>query len=508
MGRGREAGAPEPDFASSPGLSASQTRAALDRAVCGLRRNRPSMSAYTGLTLPQKLRLAILGAGCAGLLIMAGGTGRDVLVVIVSLPFACITLLRAYALLYYLTRRPRLSVPGAIAPKAGYEPLPSYSILVPLYKEVAVVRDLMQALRRLDYPPSRLEILLITEETDQATRVAIELVGLAPNMRVVTVPDGMPRTKPRALNYALAFAHGDYIAIYDAEDAPEPGQLKMAVRAFRTRPGRIGCVQARLDIYTPPSTFVSSQFTIEYLVLFYVLLPAYQRLGIPMPLGGTSNHFPRRVLEEVGGWDPFNVTEDADLGLRLARAGYGVAMIGSATWEEAPLKAGLWLGQRTRWIKGWIQTYIVHTRSRRRLLRDLGWRGYLGFHLVFGGMLFSALAHPVAYLLLGWQLTQGAGVQAGWISMPQSALWSFCLLNLVVSYGLAVLSAFAVAVKRKRRGLLLAALMTPCYWLLISAAAYLALFDFLLRPHYWCKTRHTGAGRHRINRTGRVRAGL
>lgn len=478
----------------------------LAHAVDSLAFRFPGLSARTLLSPGRKVRLASLSILLVAMATHAGPLLQSLVLLLLALPFACTSLLRVYATAYFLTRRrPPAHAASRQMPAPARDVLPAYTILVPLHKEADVVRDLLAALRRLDYPVARLEILLLVEEHDTATRVALELVGLSANMHIITVPDGHPRTKPRALNYGLTFAHGDYIAVYDAEDAPEPGQLMMAMRAFRKRPGRLGCVQARLDIYTPPINFLSRQFTLEYMVLFHALLPAYQRLGVPIPLGGTSNHFPRAVLEEIGGWDPYNVTEDADLGMRLARRGYAIAMIGSTTWEEAPLNARQWLGQRSRWIKGWLQTCLVHTRNDARLLRDLGVRGFIGFHVIFAGMLVSALVHPWAYLLLGYQLA----TRAVWLGHPvttESLLWSFCLCNVLASYGAAVLAGAAVAIKRKRYRLALSGLLTPFYWLLVSAAAYGAVFDLIRRPHHWIKTQHTGAGRHRLDRYGRPRS--
>lgn len=480
-------------------------RQRLDAAVNGLRRSAPGMSAYHRLSKRQKVRGLLWLAVLIALVSSATAATWTYFAWLMTLPFLCITGLRCLALWHYLTRRrPRRGSPPAhegIARIARPQPhdafLPVYSLLIPLFREARVVPALLQALRRLDYPAARLDILLITEHSDSGTRAALQRAGLSSNMRIIVVPEGHPQTKPRALNYALSYARGQYVAVYDAEDAPEPGQLKMAVRAFRTRPGRIGCVQARLDIYTPAASFLTRQFTLEYMALFYGLLPAFQRWGIPIPLGGTSNHFPRVVLEEAGAWDPYNVTEDADLGLRLARKGYGVAMIGSTTWEEAPLHWHQWLGQRTRWIKGWIQTYLVHTRRPLRLLRDLGLRGFIGFQLVFAGLLFSALVHPWSYAFLAWQLSLG----------EFSTLTRACVLNVAASYAAAILLAVAVAVRRRRWRLIIPALWTPVYWLLISYAAYRALLEFILRPHHWKKTAHTGAGRNQIDESGRCRSG-
>lgn len=492
--------------AAAPGLD-PDARSRLDLAVNGLRRTAPGMSARHRLSKGQKVRGLFWLAALVSLAWTAGPALWTYLALLTTLPFVCITGLRCFALWHYLTRRrPRVrhSADAELGRTARPQPhdafLPSYTLLIPLFREARVVPALLQALRRLDYPAARLDILLITEQSDSGTRAALIRAGLPANMRVIVVPEGRPQTKPRALNYALSFARGQYVAVYDAEDAPEPGQLKMAVRAFRTRPGRIGCVQARLDIYTPAASFLTRQFTLEYMALFYGLLPAFQRWGIPIPLGGTSNHFPRAVLNEVGGWDPYNVTEDADLGLRLARKGYRVAMIGSTTWEEAPTHWQQWLGQRTRWIKGWIQTYLVHTRRPLRLLRELGLRGFIGFQLVFAALLLSALVHPWSYAILAWQAWSGE------LAESSSALVTLSVLNILASYASAILLAGAVAVRRRRWRLIASAVWTPLYWLLISCAAYRAVLEFILRPHHWRKTAHTGAGRHQIDESGRCRS--
>lgn len=480
-------------------------RSAGPRAAGGLRRIDPSLSAAVAMTRSQKLVLFALALVCGLLAVLWPAETFQVGSVVLALPFSVIALLRAVALVHFLTRRrPRAAHQrGATGPHAAAAAYPTYSILVPLYREARVVGALLEALRRLDYPASHLEVLFITEQRDVETRAALLRANLAPNMRVLTVPEGAPRTKPRALNYALGFAQGDLVTVYDAEDSPEPGQLKMAAHAFRTRPGPVGCVQARLDVYTPPALFIVKQFTLEYLVLFHVLLPAYQKLGWPMPLGGTSNHFPRALLAEVGGWDPYNVTEDADLGVRLARRGYRVAMIGSTTWEEAPVRWAQWFGQRTRWIKGWMQTYLVHTRAPFRLLRELGPFSFFGFHLVFVGMILSALVHPVAVAIALEQAVSG-GLSNPAAGSIEGLVRQFCWFNLLAAYGLAALTGLVTALKRRRLVLAGATLLLPLYWFMISAAAYAAVFELVRRPHYWKKTRHIGAGRERIDAAGRA----
>lgn len=465
----------------------------LDIARNGLRRARPGMSADILTTRFQRNAGAALAALALALWITAPRLAEPLAIAILALPFSFITLLRLAALwrLRTASREGGHHAPKPPAPS----PLPPYTVIVPLYREAGVAAKLVEALARLDYPVDRLQILLVTEADDEATRAALHSSDLARNMRVLAVPAGAPRTKPRALNYALTFATGEFVAVYDAEDVPDPSQLKMAAHAFQTSFGDLGCVQARLDIYNPADTFFTRQFTLEYAALFFAMLPAYERLGLPLPLGGTSNHFSRAILEHAGGWDAFNVTEDADLGLRLARLGFKVSVLPSDTWEEAPATAAQWFGQRTRWIKGWMQTYLVHMRSPARLLRDLGPMAFLGFQMIFGGLILSALMHPVFYAILAYQFAQGGpllpSIHAGW----QAAMWVLCAFNVVTSYVCAIALGAVCARQRAKGWLVRSTLGLPVYWLMISAAAYVALADLIRRPHHWAKTAHTGAGR-------------
>ena len=356
----------------------------------------------------------------------------------------------------------------------------------------------------LDYPKDQLEILFLTEADDYETRAALAASELAGHMRVITVPDGAPRTKPRALNYGLTFARGEFVAIYDAEDVPDPGQLRAAVAAFRSAGPETACVQARLSIYNPGRNFLTRQFTLEYAALFDGILPALDKLGLPLPLGGTSNHFRRRDLENAGAWDPFNVTEDADLGVRLARLQKRVAMLDSVTWEEAPDTPGAWFAQRTRWIKGWMQTYLVHMRDPVKLWRELGTRRFFGFQLIFGGLIVSALAHPFFYAAIVTGMIDGTFLKLP-VGGADAALWWICCFNAAAGFASSIaLVALAVA-RRGGRLLIRSALGLPLYWLAISLASYRALFEIATRPHYWAKTPHKGLGREALewpNRCG------
>lgn len=464
------------------------SRVNLRTATSGLRRKLPQFSA--GRAGPQwqlNLIAIVIGLLLGSLIAYPHGT-LSLLIVLLTIPFLGVTLVRIAALVWLLGRsRPRRLV------RATDHELPSYTVMVALYDEVEVLSELVRALSKLDYPRTKLECLIVIEDSDTATKAALLRMDVPTFVRVIVVPEGDPRTKPRALNYALQLARGEYIAIYDAEDRPDPDQLRRAVAAFNvsahnTNVGKLACVQACLNIYNPRQSWLSRQFTIEYSSLFDTLLPELQRLGLPMPLGGTSNHFPREILVELQGWDPFNVTEDADLGIRIARLGYRVEMIPSTTWEEAPTSFNLWLRQRTRWLKGWMQTYLVHTRRPLGLTRDLGLLRAAGFHLYLGGLILSTLVHPLTYaaLLVDWLYDihpDGLGATLGY------ALWAISLANLGVSYVAAIVIGI-VASRRRGHRLAISALLMPVYWLLISLAAYRALWQLHRDPYLWEKTPH------------------
>jgi cellulose synthase/poly-beta-1,6-N-acetylglucosamine synthase-like glycosyltransferase len=368
-------------------------------------------------------------------------------------------------------------------------PLPFYTILVPLFREAKVLPGLVQSLDALVYPKARLEILLVLEAVDAEMQAAVLAMRLPGNFRTILVPSGAPQTKPKALNYALPFTRGEYVVVYDAEDRPEPDQLLRALTVFRHGPANLGCVQAQLNIYNPRASWLTRQFTIEYSALFDAVLPALARLGLPVPLGGTSNHFRRETLLACGGWDPFNVTEDADLGFRIARCGWRTAILASTTWEEAPAALGPWIRQRTRWLKGWMQTYLVHTREPGRLNAELGLRGALGLHVVMGALLLSALVHPLFYLLFAYHALAG-DLLAPAETAAGTVLWGMACINLAAGYLSAILVGILSVWRRGRRDLARSALGMPVAWLLMSVAAYRALTQLIRDPYLWEKTEH------------------
>jgi cellulose synthase/poly-beta-1,6-N-acetylglucosamine synthase-like glycosyltransferase len=459
----------------------------LDHAVNGLRRARPDLSAGEPTWRWQKAVLLAFGLAVAAAEILAFEQAIFLLAAILVLPFFCVVALRTLAL-HTAIARGGASAEDTIQAGEDAGPMPRYSVLVPLYDEADVVPDLLAALAAIDYPEGRLEVFLILEETDTATRAAVAAAPLPGHLAVVVVPGGTPRTKPRALNFALRRATGDLVVVYDAEDVPEPDQLRRAAALLARNP-RLGCVQARLNVLNAAETRLTRQFAIEYTVLFDCLLPTLERLGLPVPLGGTSNHFKRAVLDEVGGWDPFNVTEDADLGIRLARGGWLVQVLASTTWEEAPDTFNAWMKQRTRWLKGWMQTYLVHMRRPVVTARDLGWRPFFGLQVLMGGLILSALVHPWFYVVAALEATFGSIT-----SLPHETLSQIVtavgVTNLVLGYVSGVALGCVAVVKRGRRRLAVWALAMPIYWLLISFAAYRAAFQLVTAPYRWEKTRH------------------
>lgn len=471
----------------------------LKRAITGLLRWSPVLSAATPAWSWQLFTAAVVLGLLAGCAVAAPGLANDVLLVLMTLAFLPVVVLRL--VIFALGLIPQRRQSGERIPDAD---LPIYSILVPMYREGQVLPDLVAAISALDYPAAKLDVLLVLEAADRETRAVAEQLELPGFVRLVIVPDSKPRTKPKALNYALQFARGEYVVVYDAEDVPEPGQLREAIARFRAARGPMVCLQGRLNIHNMHESWLTRQFALEYSVLFDVTLPGLARLGLPLPLGGTSNHFPRDVLDQWFGWDPFNVTEDADLGIRLARTGGRIGMLASTTWEEAPVRFGAWLRQRTRWIKGWMQTYLVHTRQPIRLLRELGFACFTGFHLYSGGLVISALAFP---LFCG--LTMLEVLQDGWQPPPGKAgraLWILALFNVGAAYLGSVLAAIVAAWRRGRLWLAASAPLMPLYWLLISLAAYRALFQLVTAPHLWEKTEHRARSRRspgdRMHRPG------
>jgi cellulose synthase/poly-beta-1,6-N-acetylglucosamine synthase-like glycosyltransferase len=364
--------------------------------------------------------------------------------------------------------------------------LPMMSIMVPLFRESRILARLIRRLELLDYPRSALEVIFLIEDTDHATAAALAGIALPPHMRALTIPTGTIRTKPRALNYGLDHCCGQIIGVYDAEDAPETGQLRAVAAAFADAPPQVACLQGQLDYFNPRVNWLSRCFTIEYATWWRVVLPGLSRLGLAIPLGGTTLFFRRAALVELGGWDAHNVTEDADLGLRLARRSYVTQLLNTTTYEEANCRPLPWIKQRSRWIKGYMITYLTHMRHPAALLRDLGaWR-FLGMQMMFAGSVLQALLAPV--LLLMWALAFGmiVGGQFGLVGGAAQVAAALGVFSEALSVWIGYLGLL-------RAGQKISPAWVPtmmAYYFLASLAAYKALYEMLARPFYWDKTTH------------------
>lgn len=364
--------------------------------------------------------------------------------------------------------------------------LPVYTILIPLFREKGTLTKLVDSIRNLDYPKSKLDVKLVVEENDNMTISALEALKCESFFEIVRVPYSLPQTKPKACNYALRFAKGSYVTIYDAEDSPHPSQLKKVIAKFKQLPKDVICIQAKLNYFNRNENFLTRMFAIEYASWFDFMLLGLEALNIPIPLGGTSNHFVLEKLQELGGWDPYNVTEDADLGVRLASYGYRVSVIDSLTLEEAPILVSAWLAQRSRWIKGYMQTYIVHMRHPLMLYHALGLTAFCGFQLFIGAPCVLFLITPFIWLFWGVQLLGGWYIPAYFIGY----LYTVGMFNLFAGLIIPVIFSLAVIIHSKWWNLTLYSFAFPLYWVLHSIASFKALWQLIFRPHYWEKTSH------------------
>lgn len=380
-----------------------------------------------------------------------------------------------------------VSVEDQVRARTPDRDLPIYTILVPLYREASVVAQLVEAVANLDYPADRLDVMLLVEADDEETRGALRALDLPGHFDVLTVPDVGPRGKARACNHGLALARGEYLVIFDAEDCPEPDQLRKVVAAFERLPDDVVCLQAKLNYFNRTQNVLTRWFTSEYSVWFDRLLPGLQSLDGAIPLGGTSNHFPTERLRALGGWNAYNVTEDAELGMRIFMDGYKTAVIDSTTYEEANSRTGNWIRQRSRWVKGYMQTYLTLMRHPIHLWREMGTRTFVIFQLFFCAGTLAPLLNPLYWGLTAvWYTTHAAVIQD---VFPTPILYAGTV-GLFLGNAAFMVTMMSGCMARRNFDDVKWALLAPVYWMLISVAAWKALFQLMWRPYYWEKTTH------------------
>ncbi len=443
-----------------------------------------SCRTWDGLRFRRQV-IAVTGLAAAGLL-TAPVAAFAVLSALALLFLGANTVLRTVALVGGIRARRAARRATAEARPPAIARLPVVSILVPLYRETEIAQRLLVRLARLSYPRELLDVCLVTEDNDETTRATLAAIRLPRWMRVVTVPEGTLRTKPRALNYALGFCRGSIVGVYDAEDAPATDQIHRVVARFHQRGPEVACLQGVLDYYNARSNWMARCFTLEYAAWFRVMLPALERLGFAVPLGGTTLFFRRAALDELGGWDAHNVTEDADLGMRLARHGYRTELIETVTEEEANCHPWAWVRQRSRWIKGYAMTWAVHMRNPARLWRELGARRFLGLQLLFGGALLPVFLAPVLWSY--WLIVLGLphpmdGALPPWLALAMAGVLALGWLSNIAVMALA-------ASGPRHRHLLPWAPTTDLYFPLATLAGIKALVEMVVRPFYWDKTSH------------------
>lgn len=364
---------------------------------------------------------------------------------------------------------------------------PIYTVLIPLFKEQEVLKNLVEALKDLEYPHSKLDIKLLFEEEDTNTIAFARSLNLPDYFEFIVVPKSFPQSKPKALNYGLQLARGYYLVIYDAEDKPESDQLLKAIKQFDSLPDSYVCLQAKLNFFNVHENWLSKMFTFDYSLWFDFFLPALEHFDFVIPLGGTSNHFKVSALKELSGWDPYNVTEDADLGMRISMMNCDIGLIHSTTFEEANINVISWIKQRSRWLKGYMQTWFVYMRTPIKLIKEIGFKKFLSFQLFIGGTVLTCLLNPI--LIVTFAIS----------AFSNSTIFSdiFSGMTLVVAFisfmlgnGLTIYAALFSSHHREITNMTFLGLSFPFYGFLQTIAGMKALFEFIYKPFYWHKTPH------------------
>lgn len=458
----------------------------LDRAINGLREDDPIRSASVAVVGWQKIVVALLLVLSIAGLIWQPIRAAVVLIAVCTYAYVATMIDRLLVFRQGLAYR-AIVITDEEARAIPDEELPPYTILVPAYHEPEVVGDLLAAMERLEYPADKVQVLLLLEADDEITIAAAENYRDSEIITIVLVPPAEPRTKPKACNYGLFLATGDIVTIYDAEDLPEPLQLRRAAAVFAKLPDNMACVQSKLAYHNSHQNMLTGWFTAEYNLWFGYLLPGLMRSESAIPLGGTSNHLRRSVLEDIGAWDPYNVTEDADLGLRLYALGYRTAVLDSTTLEEANSDPINWIRQRSRWYKGYLQTWLVHIRRPRLMWKTVGPRSFIRLTLILAGTPIIAVLNLLFWFItLLWFLGQPGVVGAvfpWYVYFP-------ALIALVIGNGITLYMNLISLREDDRSDLIVPALTVPAFFALMSIAAAKGVYQIIRSPSYWEKTFH------------------
>lgn len=476
-------------------ISLADSERALDKAINGLRNEDPGRSASVAIIGWQRAVIWTVLVVTVGFGIWRPMQTAVALIGLCTLGYVLTMIDRVQIFRQGLAYR-AIVISDEQARAIPDDELPPYTILVPAYNEPEVVGDLLAAMAQLEYPADKMQILLLLEADDEVTITAAEGYQDSESVTIVLVPPADPRTKPKACNYGLQFAIGDFITIYDAEDLPEPLQLRRTVAAFAKLPPEVACIQSKLAYHNAHQNILTGWFTAEYNLWFGYLLPGMMRSDSPIPLGGTSNHLRREVLEGIGAWDPFNVTEDADLGLRIHALGYRTAVLDSQTLEEANSDPINWIRQRSRWYKGYLQTWLVHIRRPVQMWKSVGPRSFVRLTLILAGTPIIAVLNLLFWFItILWFLGQPevVGEVFPWF------VYFPALAALIIGNGATLYMNLISLREDDRADLIVPALTVPAFFAMMSVAAAKGVYQLARNPSYWEKTFHGLSARPQID---------
>lgn len=472
----------------------------VEESINELKDDQPENSASVTFTKKQKITMLIIT-----ILIILGSIFKPLKVfmgisIFIQLLYFILSLYKTMILMKGINKDAQVRISKEELEAIDERKLPIYTILIPLYKEKEMLKGIVKNINDMDYPKSKLDVRLLLEEDDTETIKAAKIMKLPSCFTTLVVPTSIPKTKPKACNYGLIGARGEYVVIYDAEDRPSLDQLKKVYLTFKKEPEECICVQCKLNYFNSSQNILTNWFTEEYSMWFELLLPGVVQLKIPVPLGGTSNHFKLKKLKQVGAWDPYNVTEDADLGVRLYKTSNTTVVLDSITWEEATSNVGNWIRQRSRWIKGYMQTWLVHMRSPVKLFKEIGFRGFFGFQAMILSSILLPLINPFLWtLMIIWFI-----FHAVWVPMlfPGIIAYLALILFIVGNFFFTFMHMggiyWVICEMDKTENnknifsysMVKYALLTPLYWVLHSIAACKALKQLIVNPFHWEKTVH------------------